>query len=48
MHFAVQRAPTDTAGAISQAEALVNLTDAAATQGMTTAEKAQVVNFRIQ
>ena len=45
MHFAVQRGLTDTAGAQSQAEALVNLTDANALAGMSAAERAQVTNF---
>jgi hypothetical protein len=47
MHFAAQRAPGNTTGAQTQAESLVNLTDPAALQGMSTAERAQVVNFRI-
>jgi len=48
MHFAVQRDPTDTAGAEAQAQALVNLTDPNALAGMTPAEKALVVNFKVQ
>jgi hypothetical protein len=48
MHFAVQRDPTDTAGADAQAQALVNLSTPAALAGMTAADKARVVNFRIQ
>jgi plastocyanin len=47
MHFAVQRAVADTAGARSQAEALVNLTDPKALEGMSPEEKARVVNFPI-
>jgi hypothetical protein len=47
MHFAVQRDATDTAGAASQAQALVSLTDANALAGMTPADKARVVNFVI-
>jgi hypothetical protein len=47
MHFAIQRMPGDTAAARAQAEALVNLTDPKALQGLTDVEKAQVVNFRI-
>lgn len=45
MHFAVQRAPGDQAGATTQAEALVNLTDPAALAGLTAAERAAIVNF---
>jgi hypothetical protein len=48
MHFAIQRDPTDTAGAIAQAQALVNLTDPNALAGMTAEEKARVVNFKLQ
>ena len=48
MHFAVQREPADSAGAAAQAMSLVNLTDPHALDGMTAAEKAQVVNFKIQ
>ncbi len=48
MHFAVQRDPTDTAGAEAQAQALVNLSDPNALAGMTAAERSRVVNFRIQ
>jgi len=48
MHFAVQREPSDLAGAQAQATSLVNLTDPNALTGMTAAEKAQVINFRIQ
>ena len=48
MHFAVQREPTDTAGAAAQALSLASLTDPRALDGMTAAEKAQVVNFKIQ
>lgn len=47
MHFAVQRDPSDLSGTQSQATSLVNLTDANALAGMTDAEKAEVVNFRI-
>ncbi|MEQ1869412.1 MAG: carboxypeptidase regulatory-like domain-containing protein, partial [Vicinamibacterales bacterium] len=47
MHFAVQREPTDTAGATAQANALANLTDPNALSGMTAEEKARVVNFVI-
>ena len=47
MHFAVQREPADAAGAQAQAEALVNLTDPQALTGMSAADKARVVNFRI-
>lgn len=48
MHFAVQRDPTDIAGAEAQAQALVSLTDPNALAGMTPAEKALVVNFKVQ
>ena len=48
MHFAVQRDPADIAGAEAQAQALVNLTDPNALAGMTPAEKALVVNFKVQ
>ena len=47
MHFAIQRAPLDTAGAQSQAVALVNLSDPSALAGMSADEKAQVVNFNV-
>jgi hypothetical protein len=47
MHFSVQRGVADTAGARTQAEALVNLTDPKALEGMSDAEKARVVNFSI-
>jgi hypothetical protein len=47
MHFTAQRQPDDTAGARAQSEALVNLSDPHALQGMTEEEKAQVVNFQI-
>jgi hypothetical protein len=48
MHFALQRYPMDLAGAQSQAQALVNLTDPNALAGMTAEEKARVVNFKLQ
>jgi hypothetical protein len=48
MHFALQRNPTDTAGADAQAQALVNLTDPNVLAGMTAEEKARVVNFKLQ
>jgi hypothetical protein len=47
MHFAVQRDSADAAGAKTQAQSLADLTDPNALSGMTAAEKAQVVNFRI-
>ena len=47
MHFAIQRDTTNLAGAQTQAQGLAALTDPNAVFGMTTAEKAQVVNFRI-
>src|SRR5205823_11840494 len=45
MHFGVQRDVTDDSGAVSQAQALVNLTGPNALTGMTAAEESQVVNF---
>jgi hypothetical protein len=48
LHFAVQRQPSDTAGAQSQAEALTSLTDPNALAGLTPAELARIVNFKIQ
>jgi hypothetical protein len=47
MHFAIQRAQLDAAGAQSQAIALANLSDPSALVGMSTDEKAQVVNFNV-
>jgi hypothetical protein len=47
MHFAIQRDTTNLAGAQTQAQGLAALTDPNAVFGMTAAEKAQVVNFRI-
>jgi hypothetical protein len=47
MHFAVQRARGDETGARQQAEALVNLTDPHALDGMSPQERAQVVNFDV-
>ena len=48
MHFLIQRAPGDTAGATAQAQALVNLTDPNALVGMSAQDKAEVVNFNVQ
>jgi hypothetical protein len=48
MHFAVQRDLGDVWSVRTQAEALVNLTDATALAGMSEQEKAAVVNFRIR
>ncbi|MCU1382031.1 MAG: LamG domain protein jellyroll fold domain protein [Acidobacteria bacterium] len=48
MHFALQRAPGDTAGAEAQAQGLVHLTDPNVLAGMTAEEKARVVNFKLQ
>ena len=48
MHFALQRRPTNVAGAEAQAQALVNLTDPNVLAGMTAEEKARVVNFKLQ
>jgi hypothetical protein len=47
MHFAVQRDALDAAGAQSQAEVLVNLTEPNALVGMSAAERAAVVNFLV-
>jgi hypothetical protein len=47
MHFEAQRDTRDTTGADSEAQALVNLTDANALAGMSNAEKGAVVNFVI-
>jgi len=47
MHFDVQRDRQDEAGAREQAEALVNLTDPHALDGMTAGERSQVVNFDV-
>jgi hypothetical protein len=47
LHFAVQRDRLDTAGATQQAEALANLTDPRALDGMTPLERSQVVNFDV-
>ena len=47
MHYGVQRGATDAAGAKAQAEALANLTDAQALDGLTEVEKSQVLNFNI-
>jgi hypothetical protein len=48
MHFVVQRDATTPMAADAQAQALANLTDPNALAGMTTEEKALVVNFKIQ
>jgi len=45
MHFGVQRDVTDDAGAVAQAQALVNLTDPNALTGMSAAEQSEVINF---
>jgi hypothetical protein len=47
MHFAVQRDPDDAAGARTQAEALVSLSDPDALSGMTAEERAAVLNFNV-
>ena len=47
MHFTEQRLPTDVDGAKTQAQALVNLTDANMLAGMSSAEQSEVVNFTI-
>jgi hypothetical protein len=48
MHFGIQRNITDDAGAVTQAQGLVNLTDPNALTGMTAAEQSEVVNFVVQ
>jgi hypothetical protein len=48
MHFLIQWNSQDTNGATAQASALVNLTDPNALNGISTQEKAQVVNFNVQ
>jgi len=45
MHFAVQRDPSDLAAGVTQAIALVNLTDAKALTGLTATERAAIRNF---
>ncbi|HXG46621.1 MAG TPA: hypothetical protein VNO52_03280, partial [Methylomirabilota bacterium] len=47
MHFAVQREPTDAAGAETQARALVDLSEPEALTGMSLEERADVVNFNV-
>jgi hypothetical protein len=47
MHFAIQRDVTDSAGATAMAQALTSLADSDALAGLTPAEKAQILNFRI-
>ena len=47
MHFTAQRGKADAVGAASQAQALVNLSDPAALEGMTEEEKALVLNFNV-
>ena len=47
MHFVIQWNSQDVAGAIAQAQALVNLTDPNALAGMSAQEKSQVVNFNV-
>lgn len=48
MHFSAQRGQSNAAAAAAQAQALVNLSDPAALEGMSAEERAQVVNFSIQ
>jgi hypothetical protein len=48
MHFTVQRVDSDLTGAQAQATSLVNLSDPNALTGMSAAEKAAVINFKIQ
>lgn len=47
MHFAAQRSVSDTAGAEAQAQALVNMIDTYMFDGMSAAERAQVLNFAV-
>ena len=47
MHFIIQWNNQDVAGAIAQAQALVNLTDPNELVGLSAQEKAQVVNFNV-
>lgn len=47
MHFVIQWNSQDPAGAIAQAQALVNMTDPNEFVGLTTQEKSQVVNFNV-
>jgi YD repeat-containing protein len=47
MHFFVQRSDSDPVAATSQVQALVNLTDPDALDGMSAQEKAEVVNFNV-
>jgi len=47
MHFVIQWNNQDVAGAIAQAQALVNLTDPNELAGMSAQEKSQVVNFNV-
>jgi hypothetical protein len=48
MHFLIQWNSQDTNGATAQGNALVNLTDPNALNGISAQEKAQVVNFSVQ
>ena len=47
MHFLIQHPNGDLSGTESQAQSLVNLTDPNALVGMSTQEKAEVVNFNV-
>jgi hypothetical protein len=47
LHYAIQRDPNDSAGVQAQAESLVSLSDPRALEGLSAAEKAMIVNFRI-
>jgi hypothetical protein len=47
MHFVVQRSSGDLTGAEAQAQSLATLTDPNMFVGLTAAERAQVVNFRV-
>jgi hypothetical protein len=48
MHFAVQRAFTDAAGAQAEAELLSTLADPMALAGLTPEERLAIVNFVVQ
>ena len=47
LHFFAQRAPSAAGDAVAQAEALVNLADPAALEGLTPGERARIVNFNV-
>jgi hypothetical protein len=47
MHFTVQHDPADNAGLQAEAQALVNLTDPDALNGLTPQEESEIVNFNV-